>query len=236
MKSAANKNIHILVVDDDTEIREMISERLQREGFQVSAASNGKIALETAQLILPNLILMDVMMPELDGIETCRRIKENPAIAHIPVLFLTARNEEFAELAGFGAGAEDYIAKPVRLNILISRIDAILRRTLHSNQTNFESKTDCLTFPGLIIDKSRHVVEFEDQTVQLPKKEFALLYYLAQHPGRVFTREEILENVWGNDIFVVDRTIDVHIRKIREKLNNLFIYTVKGIGYKFEIK
>jgi two-component system alkaline phosphatase synthesis response regulator PhoP len=168
----------------------------------------------------------------MDGMEACRQLKENPDTKNIPVVFLTARSEEFAELAGFEAGADDYIAKPIRPRVLLSRIKAILRRrnALHTPEP------EAIDFGVLKIDRERFVVEFEGKALQFPRKEFELLSFLASRPGRVFSRDEILENVWGNEVLVVDRTIDVHVRKIREKLNERFIYTVKGVGYKFEIE
>jgi two-component system alkaline phosphatase synthesis response regulator PhoP len=173
---------------------------------------------------------MDVMMPVMDGMEACRQLKDNPDTKNIPVIFLTARSEEFAELAGFEAGADDYIAKPVRNRVLLSRVKAILRRG-NAIQHQEPEKYD---FETIQIDRERFVVEYNGKALQLPRKEFELLAFLASRPGRVFSRDEILENVWGNEVLVVDRTIDVHVRKIREKLDDKFIYTVKGVGYKFE--
>jgi two-component system alkaline phosphatase synthesis response regulator PhoP len=170
------------------------------------------------------------MMPVMDGMEACRQLKDNPETKNIPVIFLTARSEEFAELAGFEAGADDYIAKPVRNRVLLSRVKAILRRG-NAIQTPEPEKYD---FGTIKIDRERFVVEYNEKALQLPRKEFELLAFLASRPGRVFSRDEILENVWGNEVLVVDRTIDVHVRKIREKLDDKFIYTVKGVGYKFE--
>jgi two-component system alkaline phosphatase synthesis response regulator PhoP len=169
-------------------------------------------------------------MPVMDGMEACRQLKDNPDTKNIPVIFLTARSEEFAELAGFEAGADDYIAKPVRNRVLLSRVKAILRRG-NAIQNQEPEKYD---FATIQIDRERFVVEYNGKALQLPRKEFELLAFLASRPGRVFSRDEILENVWGNEVLVVDRTIDVHVRKIREKLDDKFIYTVKGVGYKFE--
>jgi len=222
----------ILVVDDELDILELIRHTLAKEGFEVHVAANGAQALDQTSKVNPEIILMDVMMPVMDGMEACRQLKENPDTKNIPVVFLTARSEEFAELAGFEAGADDYIAKPIRPRVLLSRIKASLRRrnALHTPEP------EAIDFGVLKIDRERFVVEFEGKALQFPRKEFELLSFLASRPGRVFSRDEILENVWGNEVLVVDRTIDVHVRKIREKLNERFIYTVKGVGYKFEIE
>ena len=170
------------------------------------------------------------MMPIMDGMEACRQIKDAPETSNIPVIFLTARSEEFAELAGFEAGADDYISKPIRSRVLISRIKAILRRQSPSQVEDVLK----MELGDLVIDRERFNVGYKGQLLQFPRKEFELLSFLASKPGRVFSRDEILENVWGNEVLVVDRTIDVHVRKIREKLDDKFIYTVKGVGYKFE--
>jgi two-component system alkaline phosphatase synthesis response regulator PhoP len=196
----------------------------------VHVAANGAQAIEQARKVKPEIIIMDVMMPVMDGMEACRQLKDNPDTKNIPVIFLTARSEEFAELAGFEAGADDYIAKPVRNRVLLSRVKAILRRG-NAIQHQEPEKYD---FETIQIDRERFVVEYNGKALQLPRKEFELLAFLASRPGRVFSRDEILENVWGNEVLVVDRTIDVHVRKIREKLDDKFIYTVKGVGYKFE--
>ncbi|MFM1792427.1 MAG: hypothetical protein RLZZ252_781 [Bacteroidota bacterium] len=222
----------ILVVDDELDILELIRHTLAKEGFEVHVAANGAQAIDQTAKVNPEIILMDVMMPVMDGMEACRQLKENPETKNIPVVFLTARSEEFAELAGFEAGADDYIAKPIRPRVLLSRIKAILRRrnALHTPEP------EAIDFGVLKIDRERFVVDYEGKALQFPRKEFELLSFLASRPGRVFSRDEILENVWGNEVLVVDRTIDVHVRKIREKLNEKFIYTVKGVGYKFEIE
>jgi two-component system alkaline phosphatase synthesis response regulator PhoP len=221
----------ILVVDDEQDILELIRHALNKEGFEVHIAANGLQAIEQAKKIKPELILMDVMMPVMDGMEACRQLKENEETSGIAIVFLTARSEEFAELAGFEAGADDYIAKPIRPRVLLSRLKAILRRRNAIQSASHET----MDFENLKIDRERFVVEFNGKTLQFPRKEFELLSFLASRPGRVFSRDEILENVWGNEVLVVDRTIDVHVRKIREKLDEKFIYTVKGVGYKFEL-
>ena len=220
----------ILVVDDELDILEIIRHALNKEGFEVHIAANGFQAIEQTRKIKPDLILMDVMMPVMDGMEACRQLKEDTDTKNIPIVFLTARSEEFAELAGFEAGADDYISKPIRPRVLMSRLKAILRRRNAIQSSSHET----LEFGDLKIDRERFVVEFMGKALQFPRKEFELLSFLASRPGRVFSRDEILENVWGNEVLVVDRTIDVHVRKIREKLDERYIYTVKGVGYKFE--
>jgi len=225
------KATQILVVDDEQDILELIRHTLNKEGYEVHVAANGQQAVEKAKKIKPSLILMDVMMPVLDGMEACRQLKEDPETATLPIIFLTARSEEFAELAGFEAGADDYISKPIRSRVLLSRIRAILRRNTGGSA---EEEVVKLEFEDLIIDRERFVVEYQGKSLQFPRKEFELLSFLASKPGRVFSRDEILENVWGNEVLVVDRTIDVHVRKIREKLEDRYIFTVKGVGYKFE--
>lgn len=222
--------LKILVVDDEMDILEIIRHTLNKEGFEVHVAANGFQAVEQAKKIKPELILMDVMMPVMDGMEACRQLKENPDTKNIAIVFLTARSEEFAELAGFEAGADDYISKPIRPRVLLSRLKAILRRRNALQSPSHET----MNFGDLVIDRERFVVEYKRQSLQFPRKEFELLSFLASKPGRVFSRDEILENVWGNEVLVVDRTIDVHVRKIREKLDDRFIQTVKGVGYKFE--
>jgi len=224
------KGQKILIVDDEQDILELIRHTLNKDGFEVHVAVNGQQAIEKAKKLLPDLILMDVMMPVMDGMEACRLIKDDATIKDIPIVFLTARSEEFAELAGFEAGADDYIAKPIRSRVLLSRIKAILRR--QGNST--EEEIFKINFEDLVIDRERFLVEYLGKSLQFPRKEFELLSFLASKPGRVFSRDEILENVWGNEVLVVDRTIDVHVRKIREKLDDKFIFTVKGVGYKFE--
>jgi two-component system alkaline phosphatase synthesis response regulator PhoP len=226
------KMAKILVVDDEQDILELIRHSLNKEGFEVHIAVNGQQAIDKAKQILPDLILMDVMMPVMDGMEACRQLKEDPTTNHISIIFLTARSEEFAELAGFEAGADDYVSKPIRARVLLSRIKAILRRQNAGSRLEENVKIE---FGELSIDRDRFVVEYQGNVLQFPRKEFELLSFLASKPGRVFSRDEILENVWGNEVLVVDRTIDVHVRKIREKLDDKFIYTVKGVGYKFEV-
>ncbi|MCB9251471.1 MAG: response regulator transcription factor [Flavobacteriales bacterium] len=223
-------SIKILIVDDEPDIIEFIRYTLEKEGYTVDQASNGLDAIKRSTEFKPDLILMDVMMPVLDGIETCRQIKENPKTNHIFIVFLTARAEEFSELAGFEAGADDYIHKPIKPRVLLSRIKAILGRG-----KNVEEKDMQLSVGDLKIDRSKYTVEQGNKLIVLPKKEFELLYLLAGKPGNVFTRDVILSEVWGDEVFVGDRTIDVHIRKIREKIGDARISTIKGVGYKLNV-
>ena len=219
----------ILVVDDENDILEFIEYNLKKEGYEVFLAHNGQEAIEVGSKVKPDLVLLDVMMPVMDGIEACKLMKSNKNFAKSFIVFLTARAEEYSEIAGFNAGADDYIAKPIKPRVLLSRLSAILRR---KNKEIVESK---LTVGDLIIDRETFLVYRGDHKIQLARKEFELLYLLAGKPGKVFTREFILEKVWGDEVLVVDRTIDVHIRKIREKIGDEYIGTVKGVGYKFEL-
>jgi len=219
----------ILIVDDEPDIVEFIQYNLAREGFQTEIAFNGEEAIAKAKSTRPDIIVLDVMMPVLDGIEACRLIKEDEKMKDIFVIFLTARSEEYSELAGFDVGADDYISKPIKPRVLISRIKAILKRG-----TDHGALGNVIKINDLEINRSTFNVQVGEQTITMPKKEFDLLFLLASKPGKVFTREKILSEVWGDDVLVVDRTIDVHIRKIREKLGDKRITTVKGVGYKLE--
>lgn len=224
------ENTHkILVVDDENDILEFIQYNLKKEGYEVHLAHNGQEAIEVGKKVKPDLILLDVMMPVMDGIEACKQIKADSQFAKTFVVFLTARAEEYSEIAGFNAGADDYISKPIKPRVLLSRINAILRR---KSKEVVEQK---LVAGEITIDRETFLVYKGDEKIQLARKEFELLYLLAGKPGKVFTREFILEKVWGDEVLVVDRTIDVHIRKLREKIGDDFIGTVKGVGYKFEI-
>ena len=218
-------NHKILLVDDDPDILEFIEYNLQKEGFDVSTADNGLEAVKAAQTIQPDLILLDVMMPELDGVETCARIREIDSLKDTRVAFLTARGEDYSQIAGFEAGGDDYILKPVKPRVLVSRIKALLRRTGGAQEEENQS--------GVQIDRDKYEVSKDGERISLPRKEFELLALLMSKAGKVFTREVILSTVWGEEVVVGDRTIDVHIRKLREKLGNDFITTVKGVGYKF---
>ena len=219
----------ILIVDDEEDIVELLKYNLEKEGYECATAHNGIDALETLKSFKPNLVLLDIMMPEMDGIETCVRIREQSEYNGVYIVFLTARSEEYSELAGFESGADDYIAKPIKPKLLMSRIKAILKRQKNSSESDA-----VLELGNLVINKSSYTVIVDAQELSMPKKEFELLHLLASKPGKVFTRERILSEVWGNDVFVVDRTIDVHIRKIREKVGEKKIKTIKGVGYKFE--
>jgi two-component system, OmpR family, alkaline phosphatase synthesis response regulator PhoP len=224
------ENTHkILVVDDENDILEFIQYNLKKEGYEVHLAHNGQEAINVGKKVKPDLILLDVMMPVMDGIEACKQIKADSQFAKTFVVFLTARAEEYSEIAGFNAGADDYIAKPIKPRVLLSRINAILRR---KGKEVVEQK---LTAGNIVIDRETFLVYRGEDKIQLARKEFELLYLLAGKPGKVFTREYILEKVWGDEVLVVDRTIDVHIRKLREKIGDEYIGTVKGVGYKFEV-
>lgn len=220
----------ILAVDDEEDILEILEYNLRKEGFEVYTASNGEEAIKIAKEVIPDLIILDIMMPKLDGIETCRQIRQINKLKSCVVVFLTARSEEFLEIAGFNAGADDYIAKPIKPRALLSRIYAILRR-IDSKDDDREPRID---IDDLVIDRETFSVTKAGEVVVLAKKEFELLYLLASKPGKVFTRDMILEQIWGTDVVVINRTIDVHIRKLREKLGEDYISTVKGVGYKFE--
>jgi len=218
----------ILLVDDEKDILEFLSYNLRKEGFEIDTANNGKTALNKLSKFIPDLIILDVMMPEMDGIEVCEKIREEEKFDDILIIFLTARSEDYSELAGFSAGADDYITKPIKPKLLVSRVNAILKRKRKkSNLSNIK-------IGEIQIDKTNHRLLYLDKEVHLAKKEFNLLYYLMTVPGKVFTREEIILTIWKDSV-VGDRTIDVHIRKIREKIGSKHIKTIKGIGYKFDI-
>lgn len=218
----------ILLVDDEPDILEFISYNLTKEGFEVFTSGNGKDAIRLAQLERPHLIILDVMMPDLDGIETCRVIREIPEMKDVLIAFLTARNEDYSQIAGFDAGADDYINKPIKPRVLVSRVKALLRRKGNVHEE------EVMDVNGFMIDREKYLIVKDNVQINLPKKEFELIALLASRPGKVFTREDILKNVWGDDVVVGDRTIDVHIRKLREKLGDAYIRTIKGVGYKFE--
>lgn len=217
----------ILLVDDEKDILEFLSYNLKKEGFEVTTANNGKLAIEEAKKNNPDLIILDVMMPEMDGIATCSEIRQIPELNSVLILFLTARSEEYSELAGFEAGADDYVTKPIKPKLLISRIRALLKRNKQKGSNNIK-------IANIEVDKSKHLLLYDGEKIHLARKEFNLLYYLMTIPGRVFTREEIISEIW-KDAFVGDRTIDVHVRKIREKIGSNYIKTIKGVGYKFDI-
>jgi len=226
MKSMAWK---ILIVDDEPDIVDFIEYNLQKEDFITAKAYNGEDALKIAADFRPDLIILDVMMPQMDGIDTCRRLRQNPDLTSTYIMFLTARSEEYSEIAGFEAGADDFVYKPVKPRALMSRINAIARR----KSLTVDPDSSSVSHKGIKIDPSSYTVSIEDKELPFPKKEFELLYLLMSKPGKVFTREKILNKIWGESVYVVDRTIDVHIRKIREKIGDDMIQTVKGVGYKF---
>jgi two-component system alkaline phosphatase synthesis response regulator PhoP len=219
----------ILLVDDEPDILEFLGYNLRKEGYTVHTAENGRQAIEKSALILPHLIILDVMMPKMDGIETCTEIKKNPKLANTLVVFLTARGEDYSQIAGFEAGADDYITKPIKPKLIISRVKALLRR-----YKNEEEPSEILELKDILIDKERYLVIKDQKEIILPRKEFELLSILCSKPNKVFTRSEIFSKVWGDDVIVGDRTIDVHIRKIREKIGIENLKTIKGVGYKYE--
>lgn len=224
----------ILLVDDEIDILEFISYNLQKEGYKVYTAKNGLEALKVAEKTTPHLIILDVMMPEMDGIAACEELRKIPSLKNTIIAFLTARGEDYSQIAGFDAGADDYITKPVRPKVLVSRVKALLKRTGETTQPEtVVQDTNTVTIGNLLIDKERYLIKINDNEMILPRKEFELLSLLVSKPGKVFTREEIYSSVWGENVVVGDRTIDVHIRKLREKIGNDHIKTLKGIGYKF---
>jgi two-component system alkaline phosphatase synthesis response regulator PhoP len=221
----------ILIVDDEPDILELIEYNLKKEGYQVYLAGNGLEGINIAKKVHPDLIILDIMMPKMDGIEACRLMRAIPEFKNTFMVFLTARSEEYSEIAGFNVGADDYIAKPIKPRALVSRINAILRR----NSSADEVSDNKVEIGDLIIDREAYLVYQGGQKVVLAKKEFELLYLLASKPGKVYTRESILKNIWEDSVVVTNRTIDVHIRKLREKLGETYVATVKGVGYKFEL-
>jgi two-component system alkaline phosphatase synthesis response regulator PhoP len=216
----------VLVIDDEEDIRELLTYNLKKDGHEVYASENGEKGLITLKECKPDLVLLDVMMPGMDGIEVCEAIRQMTGFQNTLVCFLTARGEDYSQIAGLDAGADDYVSKPIKPKVLMSRISALLRRKGLSNHETIESK-------GLVINREKYLVEKDGTTIQLPRKEFELLALLTSKPDHVFERDVILEKVWGSDIVVGDRTIDVHIRKLREKIGESSIKTVKGIGYKY---
>jgi two-component system alkaline phosphatase synthesis response regulator PhoP len=225
------KKYKILIVDDEPDILEFINYNLRREGFKVFQAGSGMEAIETARQHKPDLILLDIMLPEMDGIETCVEIRKIPSLYHTTIAFLTARGEDYSQIAGFEAGGDDYITKPIKPKVLISRIKALLKRS-HAMIPDDKKKKGSIS-GDIYVDRERFIVVNKGKELELPKKEFELLNLLISKPGKVFTREEIFHLVWGDKIIVGDRTIDVHIRKLREKIGEDIIQTVKGVGYKF---
>jgi two-component system alkaline phosphatase synthesis response regulator PhoP len=224
------KDIKILLVDDEPDILEIVGYNLSQEGYQIVTANNGKEAILKAKKELPQLIIMDVMMPEMDGMEACENIRKIPELSQVIIAFLTARSEDYSQVAGFDAGADDYITKPIKPKLLISKVKALLRRL-----KNDAPVSETLNVGGIEINREEYKIIKDDVEIILPRKEFELFYLLASKPGKVFKRDEILDKVWGNEVVVGGRTIDVHIRKLREKIGEDLFKTIKGVGYKFEV-
>ena len=225
-KKVKEKKHKILLVDDEQDILDLLTYNLEKEGFIVYSCDNGKTALEVAKKEVPDLVLLDVMMPKMDGMETCYEMRQIEKLKNTFIAFLTARGEDYSQIAGFDAGADDYISKPVKPRVLVSRIKAMLRRK-GGNSVQFEE------IDGVLIDREKYLVKVNGEELNLPKKEFELLSLLTSSTGKVFTREIILNTIWGEEVIVGDRTIDVHIRKLREKIGDDYIKTIKGVGYKF---
>ncbi len=219
----------ILIVDDDEDILELLLYNLKADGYHIEIAKDGLQAIEVAKTTLPDLIIMDIMMPRMDGVEACRHIRKLPELANTHIIFLTARVEEYSEIAAFDSGADDYIMKPIKPRALVSRVNAYFKKASRSSE-----QVSLLEFDGLKIDRVSYTVTKGKKVIELPKKEFELLYFLAQKPGQVFNRDVLLKNIWGSDVYVLARTVDVHIRKVREKIGDTYIKTVMGVGYKFE--
>jgi two-component system alkaline phosphatase synthesis response regulator PhoP len=224
------KDIKILLVDDEADILEIVGYNLSHEGYKVFTATNGQEAVAKAKKEMPHLIIMDVMMPEMDGMEACEVIRNIPELSNVIITFLTARAEEYSQVAGFEAGADDYITKPIKPKLLLSKVKALLRRLREQ-----EADSETINLGGIVINREEYKILKEGEEIVLPRKEFELFYLLASRPGKVFKREEILDMVWGNDVVVGGRTIDVHIRKLREKIGDDLFKTIKGVGYKFEL-
>jgi len=229
MKNAAHK---ILLVDDEPDVLEFIGYNLKKAGYEVYTTPNGKEAIKKAREIIPHLILLDVMMPEMDGVETCEEIRKDPNLQNTIIAFLTARGEDYSQIAGFEAGGDDYITKPIKPKVLNSRIKALLKR-YNETESPKEQESTIIEKPDLTIDKERYIVKKGDEELILPKKEFELLLLLISKPDKVFTRDEIFYSIWGDNVVVGDRTIDVHVRKLREKIGDHHIKTIKGVGYKY---
>lgn len=222
------EDIKILLVDDEPDILEIIRFNLEKVGYQIKTASNGLDAIKVSIKFIPHLIILDVMMPDLDGIETCERLRQDERLQETIIMFLTARGEDYSYVAAFDAGADDYVTKPVKPKVLVSKVKGLLRRLKKREATSAQLK-----FKNLVIDREEYKVILKGKELSMPRKEFELLYLLASKPGKVYKREKIMEKIWGGDVVVGDRTIDVHIRKLREKIGNRFFKTVKGVGYKF---
>ncbi|MBV6654639.1 MAG: response regulator transcription factor [Mameliella sp.] len=224
--------VKILIVDDEPDILDFIKYNLVKEGYEVFTASNGEEGIKAAEEVKPRLIILDIMMPKMDGVEVCRQLRSKPDFEHTLITFLTAREEDYSQIAALDVGGDDYITKPIRPRVFLSRIKALIRRADRREEDREEPNT--LSIGDLIIDRDRVTVTKGDKVIELAKKEFELLFLLVSKPGKVFSREEIFNKVWGTDVIVGNRTIDVHIRKLREKIGDHYIKTIKGIGYKFE--
>ena len=220
----------VLVVDDEEPILELLKYNLEKEGYEVKVAANGHEGVDIAKKFKPDVVLLDIMMPKMDGVEACRQLRAMPDLVNTFIVFLTARSEEYSEVAAFDVGADDYITKPIKPRALMSRIQALLRR-----DSKGKSTTGQIALGDLVIDRSSYTIRLKGVEINLPKKEFELLFFLAQHPNKVFSRDDLLQNIWGSDVYVLARTVDVHIRKVREKIGDDYITTVKGVGYKFNL-
>ena len=218
----------VLVVDDEEPILELLKYNLERNDFEVKTAKDGFKAIEIAKKFIPDLVLLDIMMPKMDGVETCRLLRDIPSLQDSYIVFLTARSEEYSEVAAFDVGADDYITKPIKPRALMSRLNALFRRNHKKSKS-----TEVITVGDMVINKGSYTVKLKDKEINLPKKEFELLFFLATNPNTVFSREDLLQNIWGSDVYVLARTVDVHIRKVREKIGEDYISTIKGVGYKF---
>lgn len=220
----------VLVVDDEEPILELLKYNLEKQGYEVKTASDGQMAVDVARKFHPDLVLLDIMMPKMDGVEACRQLRAMPDLANTFIVFLTARAEEYSEVAAFDVGADDYILKPIKPRALMSRISALFRR-----ESKKKSEAAQIKIGNLLIDRTSYTIKADGKEINLPKKEFELLYFLAQNPNKVFSRDDLLQNIWGTDVYVLARTVDVHIRKVREKIGDDYISTVKGVGYKFNL-
>ncbi len=220
----------VLVVDDEEPILELLKYNLEKQGYDVKVASDGFTGVELAKRFHPDLVLLDIMMPKMDGVETCRQLRAMPELQNTFIVFLTARSEEYSEVAGFDVGADDYITKPIKPRALMSRISALFRRDSKKKSTATQ-----ISIGNLVIDRTSYTIKVKGKEISLPKKEFELLFFLAQNPNKVFSRDDLLQNIWGSDVYVLARTVDVHIRKVREKIGDDYITTVKGVGYKFNL-
>lgn len=220
----------VLVVDDEEPILELLKYNLEKEGYEVKTANNGHLAVDIARKFKPDVVLLDIMMPQMDGVETCRQLRAMTDLVNTFIVFLTARSEEYSEVAAFDVGADDYITKPIKPRALMSRINALFRR-----DSKGKAPATLIAMGELVIDRSSYTIKVKSKEINLPKKEFELLFFLAQNPNKVFSRDDLLQNIWGSDVYVLARTVDVHIRKVREKIGDDYITTVKGVGYKFNL-